>query len=269
MITHISQSMLGQFDRCPEQFRRRYVENERIPPGIAARIGSGFHKGAEVNHKAKLITHEDEPLSVIQDAARDGYVHAVRDGGVFFPVEQKASAKIQIADGLDSAVKLAEVYHRGLAPKIHPVLVEQEITLAHPDLPVPFMGIVDVLDDEHWLPDIKTAEKKWANGRADHELQATLYWALVYEKTGRPPKKLSFEVFTRSKMEHQSNETTRTAEDWLLLIEKAKLFLRTVEAGIFMPAQPGSWICSPNYCGYWWTCPHIPSHRKVLPKSTV
>lgn len=269
MIAHISASQLNQFDRCGEQYRRRYVEGEIIPPGIAARVGTGSHKGAEVNHRAKMVTYKDEPLDVIQDAARDGYVHSIREGGVFVPADQRPSAKQMIADGLDTVVALAKLYRDSLAPLIQPVLVEQDIYLAHPDLTIPYRGIIDVYTDGRWLPDLKTSEKKWAAGRADHEIQATLYWALIREKTGMPPLKLSFEVLAKSKMEHQSNETTRTEEDFQLLVRKTQIFLNAVEQGIFLPAQPGSWICSPKYCGYWWTCPHIPSHRKVLPKSST
>jgi hypothetical protein len=47
------------FQRCGEQYRRRYLENEIIPPGISARIGSGVHKAAEINFRAKIQTGED------------------------------------------------------------------------------------------------------------------------------------------------------------------------------------------------------------------
>jgi PD-(D/E)XK nuclease superfamily len=265
-LRFISQTMINQWDRCPAQFEKVQIEGIRIPPGIAARIGTGTHAGADVNHRAKIITGEDEPLDVVLDAARDGYLHAVVDGGVFVPHEELSSAKQQISDGLDMTVKLARLYRESLAPQIQPRYVEEEIYLAHPDLPVPFRGTIDVLTKDHWWIDIKTAERKWANGRADHEVQATLYWALVKEKTGKPPSRMTFEVLTRSKLEHQTNETTRTKEDMDLLVRKTKLIVQAIEAGIFLPAQPGSWICSPKFCGFWWSCEHVPSHRKILPR---
>jgi len=38
-VDFLTKSMLGMFARCPAQFERRYINNEIIPPGIAARQG--------------------------------------------------------------------------------------------------------------------------------------------------------------------------------------------------------------------------------------
>ena len=71
MIKHLSISQLGMFQRCGEQWRRRYLDEEVFPPGIAARVGSGVHKAAEINFKSKMQTGEDMPLDAVQDAAAE------------------------------------------------------------------------------------------------------------------------------------------------------------------------------------------------------
>lgn len=266
MIEFISQSMMNQWFRCPESFRRRWIEGDIIPPGIAARIGTGLHKGAEVNHRAKVITGEDEPLSIIQDAARDCYVKTVRNEGVFFPPDELSSARKQLLEGIDTTVALAKLYRESFAPKVLPYLIEERLTLDRPGLPIPFAGTIDLLTNDNWLPDIKSAEKKWPSGKADTEIQATLYRELVRERTGSYPNKISFEVFTKSKLEHHSFETTRTPEDFELLVRAAAAILKSIQAGIFHPAQPGAWNCGAKWCGYWWTCPWVPEHRKIIPK---
>jgi hypothetical protein len=270
--------MIGMWERCPEQFRRRYIENESIPPGIAARIGTGVHKGAEVNHKAKYKTGQDEPLDVVQDAAVQGYKDAIDDGGVFFPITEKSGAKSEIAKGKDTVASLASLYHQSLAPSILPRFVEKKILMDVDDLPVPLSGIIDVLSntnkrektDENqdlWLPDIKTAAKKWSQAQADSNIQMTLYNQLVKALTGIYPKKISIEVFTKTKMAaHHQLITERKKEDFNMLIKKIKLMWQTINAGIFAPAQAGSWICSYNYCGYWWSCSHIAEYKKIIPK---
>jgi len=106
MIEYINQTILNAWSMCPERVRRRWIEGEIIPPGIAARIGSGVHKGAEVNHLAKIISGKDEPLDVIQDAARDGYMKSIQEG-VFFAPDEAASARKQLAEGVDTTVTLA------------------------------------------------------------------------------------------------------------------------------------------------------------------
>lgn len=261
MIESITQSIINMWDRCGVQLEFRYMRDIVIPPGIAARIGTGFHKGAEVNHKAKLSSRKDEPLSVVQDAARDGYVQACQEG-VFFAPEDVASAKKQIAEGVDVTTNLAKLYYESLAPKVQPEIVEERLFLESEELWLPFSGIIDVYTEDKWLPDLKTADKKWPSGRSDTEVQATLYNELVAAKTGTYPAKISFEVFTKSKMEHHSFETVRSRDDFGILIEKAKLMLKGIKAGIFHPAQPGSWWCSSSWCGYWFSCHYISERLK-------
>lgn len=261
MLTEITQSMLGAWARCPESFRRRYIEGEIIPPGIAARIGTGLHKGAEVNHRAKLTTGRDEPLSVVTDAARDGYVTAVKEG-VYCAPEERGGIRKALAEGVGVTVALAGLYHSELAPAIIPHLVEERLRLEHPALPVPFSGQLDVLTIDGWLPDLKSADKKWPQSRADASLQATLYWRLAREAVGKAPRRLSFEVFTKAAPVHQSLETTRCEADFEALVRRAVNMWRSILAGAFPFASPEAWQCNPKYCGFWWTCPYIPIHRR-------
>lgn len=269
MIEFVSQTMLGQWFRCPEQFRRRWIENEIIPPGIAARIGTGLHKGNEVNCRAKIVTGQDEPLSVVQDAARDGYVKALQEG-VFFPPDEVPTAKEKMAEGVDTTVTLAGLYHKSLAPQVQPAMIERRILMEAPGLDVPFAGTVDVLTTDGWWFDIKSAARKWPEGRADSDVQATLYGELVRAETGKYPARLSFEIFTKTKEPaHQHIETTRQPEDFDALVSRSQVMLRSITAGIFPPAEVGHWLCSPKWCGYWYSCPYIPAHKKLLPKRSA
>ncbi len=268
-MEYINQTLIGMWTRCPEQVRRRYIEGETIPPGIAARIGTGVHKGAEVNHLAKIVSGKDEPLSVIQDAARDGYVKSIQDG-VFFPPDKAASARKEIAEGVDTTVTLATLYGTSAAPKIKPAIVEKTITMAVDGIDRPFIGTVDVYTVDRWMPDLKTGAKKWPQSRADSSAQFTLYNELIRHETGEYPTRLSAEVFTKTKEPaHQSLETTRCPEDFDALIKRVHVMMRMIDAGIFPPADPDSWMCQMAYCGYFLSCPYIASHRKTLPKRSA
>ena len=44
---------------CPERYRRRYVNQEIVPPGISLIRGTSVHKGAEHNHRQKIKSHID------------------------------------------------------------------------------------------------------------------------------------------------------------------------------------------------------------------
>lgn len=270
MITTLRQSSLGTWENCPEIFRRRYLAGDIIPPGLAAHVGTGIHKAAEVNYKAKITTNQDQPLDVIQDAARDAYVHAVKDNGAYIPPDEMPSAKIMADKALDDVVALAAVYHRDLAPLVQPVLVEKWVKIYVPGLVPSISGTIDLLDSDHRLLDLKTASKAWPVSRAETSSQITIYHKLVEVETGRAPTESRFDVLVKGKTpRYQPIITNRTDDDFEAVVERLKIMMDMIVAGLFPPARAGDWICGPKYCGYWYTCKHVPAHKKLLPKRSI
>lgn len=270
MISTIRQSSLSTFENCPEMFRRRYIEDEIIPPGIAAHIGTGLHKGAEVNHRAKMVTGRDEPLDVIQDAARDGYIQAVKEKQIYVAPEDRPAARLEAEAAIDQTVGLAALYHREVAPTILPALVEHRVEIEVPGLALPVSGTLDVVDADNLLADLKTASKAWPESKANTSPQATIYYLLVKETTGRPPSGIRFDVLIKGKTpRRQTLTTTRTRADFQTLVLRMNIMLQMIYAGLFPPAPTGHWICSPRFCGYWWSCRHVAAHKKILPKRSA
>lgn len=262
MIKHISPSSLTTFFSCGELYRRRYIEQEVIPPGIAAHVGRGFHSGAEHNHKQKLETGEDEPEDVICDAARDGYKQSV-ENGIYLPPDEKDQANKLLSEGLDSAVTLARLYRQEFAPQVLPEYVEKRLWLEVDDLPVPIHGVLDLGCTGGWLLDMKTSGRKWTQDKADSNVGLSVYPRLYREITGEVPQRITVEAFiNKKKPEHQTIETNHTEADFQVFVERARYMVQMIQAGIFPPAEPGHWKCSPRWCGYWWTCPFIPKHKK-------
>lgn len=254
MIEFLTKSMLGMHSRCQAQFERRYINNEIIPPGIAARQGSGVHKGAEVNHRHKLHSKQDLPLDVIQDAARDHYVYLVKEEGVFIPPDKISEKNKLLAEGLDNTVKLTHLYVNELAPQIHPVLVEERLYLSLPDI-IPLNGQLDVYTEENWLPDLKTTSKSKSQREADISLDLTMYAGLAAYHLGKWPERVSLEVLVNAKEpKHQSLESKRGPEDFGILLNRVKVVSAQIKTGLFPPCDPGSWVCSPMWCGYYKSC---------------
>lgn len=267
MITTIRQSSLSTWEKCGEMFRRRYLEGEIIPPGLAAHVGTGVHKAAEVNHRAKIVTGQDEPLDVLQDAARDGYISAVKTNGAYVAPEDLPSAKIMASAALDETVALARVYHDDVAPAIQPLLVEKWVEIYVPELVPSLSGTVDLIDADNRLIDTKSSARPWPAARADQSHQATIYHKLVEVETGQAPTEIRFDVLVKgAKPRYQPLVTARTEGDWRVLISRLQIMMWMIAAGIFPPAPAGAWVCGPKYCGYFYTCPHIPAHKKLLPK---
>ena len=261
MISFISQSMLGQFLRCPAQFERVWVYGERVPPGIAARRGSGTHKAAEINHLQKIDSGVDLPIADLQDAARDEYVRLIQEEGIFIPREQLSEKNKIMAEGLDDTTRLAKLYGEKLAPSIQPVLVEQRVRM-DVGLGVALEGTIDVLTVDNWLPDLKTSGKSKGKSEADLSLQLSLYAALVAHHTGKWPTKISLEVLVNLKEPIlQSLPTSRGPHDFAMLMNRIQMMLAQVEAGLFPPCDPGHWMCSPNWCGFYTTCKYAMKRR--------
>jgi len=252
MIDAIHQSMLNTLLRCGEQFRRRYIEGEIIPPGIAAGRGTGVHKANEVNLKQKLITKEDLGLPDLQDITRDGYVQALSNG-VFIPKDQLAEKKKLINKGLNDAIKCTKVYHKDVAPGLNPVSVEEEFDI-DVGLALPLAGRMDY-QDVPVIGDLKTTTKKWPEDRIKKEIQP-IFYSYVHEKEKgvRPDFIYNILIARKNDEEHQELSIKASDADYRALFAKIKVFLRAIKTGTFLPADSTSWLCSPTWCGYYPTC---------------
>jgi hypothetical protein len=159
-----------------------------------------------------------------------------------------------------------------MAPTIQPIAVELSFSLnPGPNLP-PIQGRIDLLakGEGDWkdgdapnVHDTKTSSKAWNQARADSDLQFTIYNEAVAAHYGQRPRRCVVDVLTKGKVAaYKPISTTRTLADWTVLRHRIQVMVDMVKAGIFPPAEPGSWVCSPKWCGYWHTCKHVPAYRK-------
>lgn len=265
MIEAIHQSTLNMALRCGEQFRRRYIEDEIIPPGIAAARGTGVHKANEVNLKAKVMTGEDLPLSDLQDAARDGFVHALRNG-VYLPKEDISAKDRLLNEGLNDTIRLTRIYRQEVAPEIVPQEIEREFFIVVPGLPLPLAGRIDI-EREAKVDDLKTTGRSWPKDQIQKEIQPIFYSFVHEHETGiRPTFYYHILIALKKKEKRQIQNITPTDNHYRALLAKLKMFCETLRAGVFLPANPSSWWCSPRFCGYWQTCPYV---GNSLPKREI
>jgi hypothetical protein len=248
--------------RCGEQFRRRYIESEKIPPGIALGRGSSLHKSNKVNLKQKISSGVDLPLDVLKDAARDEYVRTFREGGLYLPKEDRPYKKKLLNDGLNDALRCVEQYHEKVAPLIKPVSVEEKFTV-DVGLDVPMIGIMDMEADDR-IDDLKTADKKWPDGKIAKELQAVFYSFIhAYTTKKKVPFYYHILIARRGKdgnptsADYQEQHMTFDDIAFSGLFHKVNMFQRGVKAGIFLSAESGSWLCNEKFCGYWPTCKYV------------
>jgi hypothetical protein len=266
MTLRLSATQLDMFFRCGEQWRRRYIAGEIIPPGIAAHVGSGLHKASEVNFSQKIETGEDLPLVDVTDAARDGYIHKLQNDGVYMTREDAQARERLFDEGLAQVIDLATVLHSEFAPSIEPVMVEREVSMVDEDTGVEWLGYID-LEETETIHELKTTGKSWSQADVDSSTQGTLYPRLIESVTGIKPAQIEFDIFRKLKTQPQLSVlfTERDDSDWLAFQQRVKTMIKMVDAGLAPPASPGSWICHPKWCGWFSVCKYVSDRRRRLP----
>jgi hypothetical protein len=263
MIDAIHQSSLNTALRCGEQFRRRYVENHVIPPGIAAGRGTGVHRANEVNLKYKIATGQDLDVSILKDAARDGFVNAFKNG-IFLMHEDIGRKDAVLNDGLNDTIRLTELYASEVAPEIIPKEVERSFSL-EVGLPLKIAGRIDLEQDAR-VDDLKTSGKKWTDDQIEKEIQPIFYSFVHEHETGVRPEFYYHILVSTKKAYRQTQSIKPTDGHYYALFAKLRMFCRMIETGTFLPANPSSWWCSKKWCGYWQTCPYV---GNSLPKQWI
>ena len=266
---HISPSQLDMYLRCGEQWRRRYVCGEVIPPGVALIKGGAVHKAAEVNFLQKVESRVDLPLSQLYEAAVEHVDAIVRKDGLLLTQEEESIGTAKVIGGIKgSAVILTGAFARWVAPRIQPAMVEKFITIPIPDATHDLLGRLDIATVADEVVDLKTSSRKKTQEDVDRSDQLTFYDAAFEYETGRPCRGISFEVLVETKIPQvQSLWSTRAPKHRKILLAKINTMLAGVQAGVFLPAAAGNWCCSPKFCGYWSTCPFVDAERKAAAES--
>ncbi len=255
MIREIHQSMLNMALRCGEQFRRRYIEGEIIPPGVAAIRGKAVHKANEVNLAAKIKTGKDEPLETLLDAAEHAFVSEAR-GGIYLTRDELPEKRKILEDSLNQTLSLTRLYRAEVAPEIQPVCVERKFVI-DAGFSLPLAGIMDI-EQADTIDDIKTSNAKWPENRIREEIQPAFYsFAYEHEFGRRPGFKYHILVPYKTGPQRQVQTWRAEAPDYDALRSRILIFERILQTGTFAPASPGAWWCAEKWCGYWLTCPYV------------
>lgn len=172
---HLSATQLAMFQRCPEQYRRRYVLGEKERPGAALVWGSADHYAHEQNFIQKIKSGEDIPVREVQEAFAEGFYASVERNGGESEVEWGDEKP---GDVLDAGARLVAVYHQQVSPSVQPLQVEREFSVDVPGVPVPFVGRIDI---ETAGPAIerKTAKQMQRKPKPDWRVQGLLYQAVT------------------------------------------------------------------------------------------
>jgi len=260
---HVSPSALDMYLRCGEQYRRAYIEKEKIPPGVALVKGGSVHKAAEVNFAQKIESHVDLPVGDLLEAAASHVDQTLeREGMMLTPDEEgRGLAKVK-GELVDRATALTKTFHKHIAPTVQPVLVERFVRIDLPRHSHDLLGRLDCVDDGDRVRDLKTSSRRKSEDEVQRSDQLTFYHAAMKKETGREPKEVVLDVLVDTKTPAvQTLRSNRTQNDKQVFLNRLNSMIQGVNAGVFPPAPLGHWCCSPKFCGYWFTCPYVNSER--------
>ncbi len=262
---HRSASQLESYCRCPEAYRRRYLDKDIIPPGIAMLKGTGLHGGAERNFRQKIETREDLPVSEIVEAAVAKFEGELTKGVTLTDDEESAGPQKTIGSAKDDLVAIAQLHAEKQAPEYQPIMVEKLVRIELASSPCDLLGIIDLADERGIVVDLKTAGRRKSQGDADDSVQLTIYASAYHAVMSRPPAEVRLDslIKTKTKADRQVLSSHRGEADFIALANRINAVNKGIDAGSFPPATPGAWWCGPRFCGYWQTCAYVNSERKA------
>ncbi len=243
-----SVSQVQTYLGCPLKYRFQYID--QLPKAFrpaALAFGGSIHSAVEWFHRVRMAGEEPALDDVLRVFEADWFAQNL-DPLQFQPGETKEALEAK-------ARAMLQVYMTSVNG-CRPAAVEEPFSLEIADprtgecLGVPFRGIVDLVEDDGTLVDLKTAARATPQEDVERHLQLSTYALAVFLRTGEIPKLRLDVLLKTSKPRLDRLTTSRTVEE---LAWVARLIQRTtwaIEEGHFFPNP--SWRCSD--CEYQLPC---------------
>ncbi|MCC6797689.1 MAG: PD-(D/E)XK nuclease family protein [Candidatus Hydrogenedentes bacterium] len=246
----IHQSQLDMLTgKCAIMYEHRYINNIKVPPGIAVHAGTGVHQGAAKNYE-HTIEHgtllDTEAVVEIAVSAFDAALE--KDGAIDDSPSERGDAK-------DKTVRLARLHAERVAPARMPAAVEKSFRLELGNYPIDVVGTIDLIEKNDELSDVKTSGKSPQESIVHSSVQLSAYALAKNAMDGKP---LNTEVAVRldylvdTKLpKHVPLHSSRNGIDYQNFLKRVELANQMIESGVFPPTSPGNWVCSAKWCGYY------------------
>lgn len=257
---HFSASSLGLFAKCPEAYRRRYIEGERGKSNLAMAKGKAFHAAVQADMNAVIDTGTKLPLKDLDTIVMDAMSDGLKD------CNEKDD------DGTQASEVFLQVtfYQENQAPDYKPAQTEVPFRIKLDQCEHDYVGFIDMTGTlsetgEPVIVDWKTSKKKPANNSQHDSLQLTGYYASQVSELGSNVElRLDYITSYKRKKVRHVLATRRDAGDVAALAQRISIASKAVEAGVFPPASVDSaWWCGASWCQFYSSCKYVnPSRRE-------
>src|SRR5262245_40688246 len=244
----ISVSQVNAYLACPLKYRFQYVDKIPRPWRVAAMaFGSSVHAAVEWFHRERLAGQAPELTEVLKIFDADWYAQTI-EPLVFSERESKHS----LAEKGRAMLQLYVESCNGTKP----VAVEQpfELDLADPETgevwDIRFRGIIDLVEEDETLVDLKTAGRTLESGGLERHLQLSTY-ALAYFLVHGSIPKLRLDILLKTtKPRLERHPTTRSVADLSWTAQLIREVAQAIQTEHFFPNP--SWRCTE--CEYFAHC---------------
>lgn len=251
MIDHLSYSSIAQYLACPEAWRRKYLAKEKTYTTPDLALGSAVHNCIEA-----VLAGKGEPAAVWGEAWQGALDKTAQKGGeVYWGHETPEQVFNEGLRLVTSPNILSEIKRLRAAQDAQGPMIERQVTVNVPGVPVPIIGFIDFTAADGVPCDLKTSSKSWTQERANNELQPLFYLAALNQAGQQVPGwKFRHHVIVKTKTpQWQTFEHSHNAGQLMFLFDVIQRVWRDIQAEVFI-LQPNSWLCSPKYCDFWAKC---------------
>jgi hypothetical protein len=252
-------SALMMLSKCGEQLRRRYIEGDIVPPGIAAVVGTATHSSVRANLSEKIQSGRLLTPTDAMAIARDQLNEEWEKGVLINDEERSRGIKALRGEAVDKVVRLAGAHAERIAPILTPTHVERSWLIELRGFPMDLAGCIDIQEGSISVRDTKTSAKSPSADAADKSEQLTVYSMAVSVLDGAPPRSVALDYLVDLKRgtKVQCLVSHRTREDFEPVLRRVENAAYAIEKGVFVPARADDWWCSRTWCGYYDTCKYV------------
>jgi len=240
IIPHLSFAQINMYLRCGMQYFYRYVMGIKLPPPGAVVLGRVAHTIIEQDYKEKKEKGKNKSLSEKLDMFVETFREDIKEADLR---EDEKPEEMEY-----QGVNILTAHHREIALVTEPVEVEMPFEIEFENKYYMLKGKIDLISLEGII-DNKIASKKFSQIEIESDIQLPIYSFAtgipnvgfdIVIKTKNPKIQKIRSIIDKSKCARVKAYIAKVAE--------------AIEKQIFLPAQPGTWVCSPKWCGYWDMC---------------
>jgi hypothetical protein len=234
----LSSSSVNTFMRCPRQWYHAYVERRRRPPKLVMVRGIAGHTAIEEDLQDVVDGRGHQAEEEVVQTFVDEFERGSRDTEA--PLKERAETK-------DGGVRAVKHWVHHVAPKVDPVLVEQNGQFVIND--VLYDWTADLLDGDGKVRDWKFAGRKPDSG-SEYTLNMVGYAIGLRQVTGEieSGRQLDYMVCTKRPYHEPITSGPVTDDEIDSFGEIVADVHDQIQAGFFPPHGLKSYACS--WCGY-------------------